>query len=109
MANKKRRKLTPKNEFRFNYNTQHKNYIFAETDKRYRAIGLTSDDETFGKKNMPLKINPQRGKSEPSYVRNGIINEKKENFGGKLSNYKFSNEDFKNVKSKIRNYKKKQK
>ena len=109
MSKNKRRKLTPKNEFRFNNKTQHKNYIFAETDKKYRAVGLTTDSETFGKKNMPLSSNPQKGKTDKSYIRVGIINEYKNEFGRKLSNYAFSSADFKNVKAKIRNYKKKQK
>lgn len=94
-----------KNEFRFNYNTKHMNYVFLEKNKKYRAIGLTTEPETFGKKNMPLLQNAQKGHSEPSFIRNGIISGKKNNFAEPDKRFLFSDSDFKNVKSKIRNYK----
>ena len=55
---------------------------------------------------MPLKENPQGNKKEKSFARYGVIEERKRYFGRPLKNYKFSKRDFKNVKSKIRNYKK---
>lgn len=55
---------------------------------------------------MPLKENPQGNKKEKSFVRYGIITRKKHNFSSPLNNYKFNKGDFRNVKSKIRNYKK---
>ena len=58
------------------------------------------------KKNMPLKENPQRGKTEKAYVRNGIVSGKKRSYGKPMKNYEFSKEDQGNVKAKIRNYKK---
>lgn len=94
-----------KNEFRFNRDTKHMNYIFLENNGKFRAVGLTTNPETFGRKNMPLKTNAQFGKNEPSYIRNGMISGKTNNFGEPDSRFKFSCEDFKNVKSKIRNYK----
>ena len=30
-----------RNEFRFNYNTNHPNYIFYEDNGRYKSVGLT--------------------------------------------------------------------
>lgn len=54
---------------------------------------------------MPLEKNPQKGKTEQSFIRNGIISDKKKNYGRPLRNYTFSNRDYKNVKSKIRKYK----
>ena len=94
-----------KNEFRYNRNTKHMNYIFLEKENKFKAIGLTTNNETFGRKNMPLKVNAQKNKTEQSYVRNGIISEKINNYGPVDNRFSFSSEDFPNVKSKIRNYK----
>ena len=58
---------------------------------------------------MPLKENPQRGKTEKAYVRNGIVSGKKRSYGKPMNNYEFSKEDQGNVKAKIRNYKKRRK
>lgn len=106
MANKNRRKLTPKNEFRFNFTAKHNTYVFADDGKKYKAVGITHNDHTFGKKNMPLSKNPQKGKTDASYIRNGIISDKHKNFDKPKKNFSFSKSDFANVKSKIRNYKK---
>lgn len=102
-------KYLRKNEFRFNYNTKHKNYVFEELDDKFHSVGLTHENTTFGRKNMPLSKNPQKGKTDKAYVRNGIIVDKKKNYGKPLKNYGFDKSDFKNVKSKIRNYKSKRK
>jgi len=103
---KQKNKIIPKNEFRFNYSTGHPNYIYGETDKRYKGVGITHESETFGKKNMPLIQNPQKGKSEKAYIRNGYVSDKKSNFNKKpLKDFSFSKEDFANVKSKIRHKK----
>ncbi len=106
---KKNKKLVPKNEFRYNYTHKHKSYVFGEINGEYRSVGLTHKEYTFGKKNMPLNKNPQKNKVEPSYVRNGIISDKINNYGNRtIKNLSFSKSDFSNVKSKIRNYKKRQ-
>lgn len=103
-------KLQTKNEFRYNHKTGHPNYIFGKTGKNYNAIGITHEEETFGRKNMPLGNNPQKGKMEKAYARNGIITDNKKSFSNKkMKNFEFSKEDKANVKSKIRNYKKNQK
>ena len=107
-------KPTAKSEFRYNFNLQHKQYVFSENGNRYRSVGLTHSEETTDKKgnkrkNMPLEHNPQKGKTEPSYIRYGVVNDKKSNYGPVMKNHAFSNEDFPKVKSKIRNYKKRSK
>lgn len=94
-----------RNEFRYNYSQKHKNYVFGERGNKYLSLGITHEEYTFGKKNMPLEKNPQKGKTEQSFIRNGIISDKKKNYGRPLRNYTFSNRDYKNVKSKIRKYK----
>ena len=104
---KQKKKLVVKNEFRFNNNTKHMNYVFGSSKNRYYSVGLTTESETFNKKNMPLNANPHNGKTEKSYVRNGIISDRKQAYDRKPNkNWNFSKEDFPKVKSKIRNYKK---
>ena len=111
---KQKKKLKPKNEFRYNHDTKHVNYIFGETEDEFKSVGLTTHEETFGRKNMPLKKNPKKsGESkltDKSYVRNGIISDRKGSYSKKIAkNYEFSAEDKPNVKSKVRHYKKEQK
>lgn len=108
LKKKKRAQSKARNEFRFNINTDHPNYIFEADEERneYRAVGLTHETDTFGKPNMPLKHNPKKGDDRDSYVRNGIIEDGKRSFSRKkLKNMQFSSEDMPNVKSKIRKYK----
>ena len=111
MSRKKpRRKSVAKNEFRYNNQTAHPNYIFEESGNRYRALGLTHNSSTFGRANMPLDQNPDPKDSQKAYVRNGIISDKKSNFSKKtISTYAFGADDFPNVKAKVRNYKKRRK
>lgn len=101
-------RLNPKNEFRFNHAQGHINYIFGESGEKYKSVGLTHQSETFGKKNMPLKKNPEKGNNSQAYIRNGIISDKKKYYGKPEKKYQFDDEDKKNVKSKIRHYKNEQ-
>lgn len=99
-------KRKTKNEFRYNYDTKHMNYVFEEEGKRFHSVGITHENKTFGKTNMPLNNNPQEGKTEKSYIRNGIVTNKKSSYARHPDNrFLFEKEDFKNVKSKIRKYK----
>lgn len=107
---KRKRKISSKNEFRFNTKVNHNTYVFGDDGRKYKAVGITHSDKTFGKNNMPLKNNPQKGKKEKAYIRNGIITDKKKNYSKKrIKNMSFDSEDFSNVKSKVRNYKKRRK
>ena len=104
---RKKKKVVPKNEFRYNFTEKHKTYIFAEVGDKYKSLGITHKSETFGRKNMKLDKNPQKGKSEPAYIRNGVISDKKKNYGKRtINNLSFSKADFARVKAKIRHYKK---
>ncbi len=103
-------KKKSKNEFRYNNSTNHPNYIFEEFGNKYHSIGITHQDKTFGKNNMPLSKNPDKRKTDDAYIRNGIITDKKNNYSKKtIKNMSFDSEDFPKVKSKIRNFKKRQK
>ena len=107
----KKAKRVSKNEFRYNNQTKHPNYIFEEENGKYHSIGITSSDRTFGKKNLPLVENPQKSKKgKPAHLRNGIIVDKKKNYSTKtIKNMSFSKIDEPNVKSKVRNYKRNRK
>lgn len=101
-----KRKRVAKNEFRYNYATQHTNYIFEEENGKYHGVGLTTKPTTFGKKNMPLNINTKRGEKQKSYVRNGIVTNKISEYSGVDKRFSFKNIfDFLNIKAIIRNYK----
>ena len=105
MFKRKNKKYESKNEFRFNYDTNHPNYIFGKSGRKYKAMGLTHKEETFGRKNMPLDKNPDPSDKEKAYIRNGIISSKIQNYVDKpLKNLKFSESDMSKVKSKRRNY-----
>lgn len=105
------KKRKSKNEFRYNNKTGHPNYIFEEENGKYHSIGITHRSETFGIRNIPLNENPQKTKKgEPANLRTGIISEKKNNYSKKPNkNMSFSKDDFPNVKSKVRNYKRNRK
>ena len=112
LKKKKRANSNVRNEFRWNLDTDHPNYVFEVDDEKeeYHAVGLTSEPTTFGDPNMPLKSNGKKGKEKKSYARNGIVEDSKRSFAKKpMKNMKFSQEDMPNVKSKIRNYKKERK
>lgn len=105
---KKKRK--PKAEFRFNYDNKHKQFVFEQEGNQYRSVGLTHEEKTFGIKNMPLHANPQSKKNEQAYIRNGIVSGNVKSYSKRtIKSLKFSSEDLKNVKAKIRNYKKRRK
>lgn len=104
------KKQLRKNEFRYNNTTKHPNYVFEEFGNKYHSLGITHKEKTFGKKNMPLSDNPDKRKKEKAFIRNGIITDKKKNYSKKnINSMNFSLEDFPKVKSKIRNFKKRQK
>ncbi len=108
-------KRTAKNEFRYNNQTKHPNYIFEEQGNRYHSLGITHHETTKDKKgrkhkNMPLKNNPDKGDSNGAYIRYGVITDKKKNYSERtIKRLKFSEDDFALVKSKVRNYKKERK
>lgn len=106
-----KQKRYSRNEFRYNKNTKHYNYVFEEDGNKFHSIGLTHKNYTYDnkkrkwRKNMPLDKNPQKSKSDNVFVRYGIITSKKDNYGDKRNNFEFSRSDFSNVKVKVRNYK----
>ena len=113
-AKKKKQRDASKtrNEFRHNIHAKHPNYIFEVDNQKdaWRAIGITHEPETFGRKNAPLKKNPKKTDDRQAYMRNGTITGSHKDFGRKaIKNMQFSDEDIPNVKAKVRNDKKKRK
>jgi len=99
-----------RNEFRYNFDVNHKQFVFEYKDGKYRSVGITHDDSFKGVSNMPLSQNPQKGKTDPAYIRSGIVSGTRRNYGKRtINNLQFSVADKANVKSKIRNYKKRRK
>lgn len=107
----KRKNSSVRDEYRYNIDTQHMNYIYLvekDGDKEvYHALGFTHKDTYEGVKNMPLKKNPKKGDNKKSYIRSGEIEGEREMFSGKKAkNYELTGDDKANAKSKIRHYKK---
>ncbi len=96
-----------RDEFRYNFDTEHPNYIFEEKDGKRRGFGITHEEYTHGKKNMPLNQNPEQGDTQKAYVRYGVIKGNKRSYGKRpIKKMSFGKQDNANVKSKKRNYKK---
>lgn len=102
-----KKKFKARDEFRYNLDTKHPQHIFGEQGNTYYSSGITHEEKTFGKKNMPLKENPQKGKSDKAYIRNGTVKGNKKSYGKRtLKDFEFSPADKANVKSKERHAKK---
>ena len=101
-----------KNEFRYNYYTNHTNYIFEEDGNNYHSLGLTHQRKTFDnrnnkwRKNLPLFNNPNKKDNSKSYVRYGVITQNRKTFSNSVDNrFMFSENDMPKVKSIVRKYK----
>jgi len=73
MARKKKqtRKYTPKNEFRQNHSPSargHYDFVFGETDKYYKSIGLTTHPEDGGNY-FTLAVNPNPNDVRCSHIK----------------------------------------
>ena len=106
----KKVKRFARNEFRYNYVTQHPNYIFEEEGNKYHSIGITHHKKTRDKnkkwhKNMPLYQNPQKNKKQKSYMRYGFITQNKKTYGNVDMRYSWSASDKMKVRTKIHTYK----
>ena len=111
---KRKVKRYSRNEFRYNYKTKHPNYIFEEDGRNYHAIGITHKKRTRDKnkkwrKNIPLCKNPQKNKTDKSYLRYGIITQNKRTFSNVDNRFLFSSDDKPKARAKIHIYKKQKK
>lgn len=106
--NKQTRKYKPRNEFRYNNSPSgggHKNFIFGETQNKYKSLSITSHP----KSNYPyIKLckNPQKGNNIDSYVETKPKTAKKSYYSKPLRGYEFSHEDRAIIRHLIKKYKK---
>ena len=70
-------------------------------------MGLTESPKRGHHKNIELKKNPQKHKTNKAYLRDEVRYDDKNNFGEILENYKLSDEDKKAVIAYIEKRKKK--
>lgn len=110
MARKKKptRKYKPKNEFRYNNSPSgagHKNYVFGETQNKYKSLSLTSHPKS-DYPYIKLRSNPENGNSADSYVETHPKTAKKKYYSEPLKDYKFSDEDMSIIRHLIKKYKK---
>ena len=98
-----------RDEVRYNNKEGHKNWVFKKEGEKYIAFGITHNEETFGRKNMPLKHNPDPNDPDDAYIRNGIIKQKDGMSKNPKKNVAISAEDKPNVKSKRRYHEKESK
>lgn len=106
----KRKNSSTRDEYRYNIDTDHMNWVFEQDGEEYKSFGFTSKDTTFGIKNMPLENNPKKGDTRKSYIRNGVVTGTKHSYSAKTAkNYQLTGNDKANAKSKARHYKKEQK
>lgn len=102
------RKYKPRNEFRINNSSLaggHPHYIFGEINGKYKSIGLTTEKNDPFKK-IKLKVNPEPGNTDASYLRMRVHTAKTKYYSKKLKGWKFSKEDMPIVRHRIKEYKK---
>lgn len=121
MSNNKKKKQKPtKTEdakrfqphFRKAYNgkfTGHPQYVYDDTGKEYRVLGITSSPKTNGIINVKLERNPEPNNSKTAYVRTKPDKENKGAFGERLKGWKFTENDKKKVRLIIETHDKKKK
>jgi len=86
---------------------RHPKLIVDEDSIDFGFMGLT-ESEKKGKhhSNFPLKQNPKKGYGSKAYLRKKIKYDSKNNFGPRLTDYKLSSEDRKNVEEYVKRHKK---
>lgn len=86
---------------------KHPKLIVDEKKDNYDFMGLTESPKRGHHKNIELKKNPQKHKTNKAYLRDEVRYDDKNNFGEILENYKLSDEDKKAVIAYIEKRKKK--
>ena len=110
MARKKKstRKYKLRNEFRQNHSPSargHYDYVFGETDKYYKSIGLTSNrDDKYPK--YKLTKNPNPFSTEDSFIRLNTRSTLKRYMPKIEKGWRFDKKDMSVVRHIIKTYKK---
>ena len=103
-------KVKRKNEFRKNNSKKgksHPTYFYGQNGKKHNFIGLTHAEITDGIKNIPLEINPEPGNNTVAHIRTECLEAHKSNFGIKLKEWFFTDNDKKKVEEVIKKSNKK--
>lgn len=87
--------------------SKHPKLIVDERDKEYGFMGLTSSPERGNHKNILLSQNPQKGKTEKSYIRNELRYDDKKHFSKPLPDYKLAKEDKELIEARFKKQKEK--
>lgn len=87
--------------------TGHPQYVYDETGREYKVIGITESPQTNGILNIKLMRNPEPNSTKPAHIRpepskinKGVRNEK-------LKGWKFADVDKKKVQAVIDKHEKK--
>ncbi len=76
---------------------KHPKLIVERDGGKFGFMGLTESKKRGHHNNFHLRKNPQRGHSEPAYIREELRYDSTENFSKILSDYNLSKEDKKRV------------
>ena len=87
--------------------TGHPQYVYDETGKEYKVIGITESSQTNGILNIRLKCNPEPNSTKAAHIRPSPSKINKGVRSTKLKGWKFSNEDKKKVQAVIDKHEKK--
>lgn len=88
---------------------KHPKLVVEKQGNDYGFMGLTESSKRGHHNNLPLKKNPQRGKTSPSYLRKELRYDSTEHFGDILENYNLSSEDKQSVLTYVEQLKQKKK
>lgn len=81
--------------------TAHPQYVFDETGKTYKVLGITKSPKSKGVLNVKLQVNPEPNNKEAAYIRTKPQEIKKGVQNEKLKGWKFSSADKATVKKII--------
>ena len=81
--------------------TGHPQYVYDETGKEYKVLGITSSPKTNGVLNIRLKVNPEPKNSNAAYVLPTTSKINKGVRNTKLKGWRFSSSDKKVVQDVI--------
>ena len=98
------KKRQTKSEFRrtnLKDGKNHPTYIYAKVGNEYMYLGITHARITKGIQNIRLEKNPQKGRSDPAYIRDELRRDSKTAFGSRLPEYNLSRKDREMIAEKL--------
>ena len=80
---------------------KHPKLIVDEDYEEFVFMGLTESEYRGHHKNIPLSKNPQKGRSDPAYIRDELRRDSKTAFGSRLPEYNLSRKDREMIAEKL--------